>query len=103
LVTRLNGVEEFFRDGENGLLLLRDTSSIANSLAFFAKLPLEIRNRMGKKAQTAVQRYDVSEFAHSWSKFYASLSPAIESRDAASPAVESPAPDSRAEAQSNVR
>ena len=105
LVTRLNGVEEFFREGENGLLLLRDASSIASSLAFFAKLPIEIRLRMGKKAEAAVQGYDVSEFVRNWSKFYAAQSRAGESREpeSVSRAAKSHAANSSAGVQPHVR
>lgn len=70
LVTPLNGVEEFFREGENGLLLARNIPALADSLARFAQIPPAARQAMGRKAQAAVQRYNTSEFASNWSKFY---------------------------------
>ena len=73
LVTRLNGVEEFFQEGENGLLLQRDVPSVSDCLARFAQIPPEIRRGMGCRAQAAVQRYGISEFALKWSKFYAEV------------------------------
>jgi glycosyltransferase involved in cell wall biosynthesis len=73
LVTRLNGVEEFFREGENGLLLQRDVSLVSDCLARFAQLSPEIRHSMGCRAQAAVQCYGISEFALHWSKFYAEV------------------------------
>jgi glycosyltransferase involved in cell wall biosynthesis len=73
LVTRLNGVEEFFREGENGLLLERNISSLADSLVRFAQIPPKAREVMGHNAQAAVQRYNTSEFASNWSKFYAEV------------------------------
>jgi glycosyltransferase involved in cell wall biosynthesis len=73
LVTRLNGVEEFFRDGENGLLLQRDVPSLSACLRRFAQIPAAIRQAMGDRAQAAVQRYNSSEFALNWSKFYAEV------------------------------
>jgi len=73
LVTRLNGVEEFFREGENGLLVERDIPSLADSLARFAQIPSKAREVMGHNAQAAVQRYNTSEFASNWSKFYAEV------------------------------
>lgn len=73
LVTRLNGVEEFFRDGENGLLLQRDVPSISDCLARFAQIPPGVRHGMGDRAQAAVQHYNSSEFALNWSKFYAEI------------------------------
>jgi glycosyltransferase involved in cell wall biosynthesis len=73
LVTPLNGVEEFFRDGESGLLLQRDVPSLSDSLARFMRISPDIRLGMGSTAQAAVERYSVSEFASNWSKFYAEV------------------------------
>jgi glycosyltransferase involved in cell wall biosynthesis len=73
LVTHLNGVEEFFREGENGLLLQRNVPSLSDSLAHFAQIPPDIRRSMGCRAQAAVQRYSISEFASRWSRFYAEV------------------------------
>ncbi len=47
LVTRLNGVEEFLRDGENGLLMQRDASGVLDCIARFAGMPVEARRSMG--------------------------------------------------------
>src|SRR3954452_2470980 len=73
LVTRLNGVEEFFREGENGLLLKRDVPSLAACLTRFAQIPVGVRHAMGDCAQAAVQRYNSADFALQWSKFYAEV------------------------------
>jgi glycosyltransferase involved in cell wall biosynthesis len=73
LVTKLNGVEDFLRDGENGLLLQRDVSSVSHCLARFAQIPQETRREMGSKAQASVQRYNLSEFVLNWSKLYAEV------------------------------
>jgi glycosyltransferase involved in cell wall biosynthesis len=73
LVTNLNGVEEFFRDGENGLLLHRDEQSIKTSLERFAQIPAGVRHAMGERAQTSVQQFNVTEFARNWLKFYAEV------------------------------
>lgn len=73
LVTRLNGVEEFFREGENGLLMQRDVPAVSECLARFAQIPTESRRDMGSRAQAAVQRYGISEFALNWSKLYAEV------------------------------
>jgi glycosyltransferase involved in cell wall biosynthesis len=77
LVTRLNGVEEFFREGENGLLLQRDIPSISDSLSRFAGIDPEIRHWMGSRAQAAVQRYNISDFARNWSHFYEGVQPHV--------------------------
>jgi glycosyltransferase involved in cell wall biosynthesis len=77
LVTPLNGVEEFFREGENGLLLQRDVPSISDSLVRFAEIEPELRHWMGRRAQAAVQRYNISDFARNWSYFYEEVQPHV--------------------------
>jgi glycosyltransferase involved in cell wall biosynthesis len=71
LVTRLNGVEEFLRDGENGLLMQRDAPGVSDCIARFARMPVEVRRRMGERAQADVKRYGVPEFVAGWSRLYA--------------------------------
>ena len=71
LVTQLNGVEEFLRDGENGLLMTRSTSGVSECLARFAGMPVEARRRMGMRAQSDVKCYGIAEFVAGWSKLYA--------------------------------
>jgi glycosyltransferase involved in cell wall biosynthesis len=71
LVTQLNGVEEFLRDGENGLLMERNAAGVTNCLARFAGMPVEARRKMGRRAQIDVERYGIREFASGWSKLYA--------------------------------
>jgi glycosyltransferase involved in cell wall biosynthesis len=71
LVTRLNGVEEFLRDGENGLLMQRDARGVLDCIARFAGMPVEARRSMGKRAQADVSRYGVGEFVAGWSRLYA--------------------------------
>jgi len=70
LVTPLNGVEEFLRDGENGLLMRRDAAGVSNCIARFAGMPTEARGTMGKRAQVDVQRYGLMEFVAGWSRLY---------------------------------
>jgi glycosyltransferase involved in cell wall biosynthesis len=71
LVTPLNGVEEFLRDGENGLLMERSPLGVSASIARFAKMPAEARRTMGQRAQIDVKRYGLTEFVSGWSKLYA--------------------------------
>jgi glycosyltransferase involved in cell wall biosynthesis len=70
LVTRLNGVEEFLRDGKNGFLMRRDVSALRECIARFAQMPLHHRREMGRQAQLDVQPYQVSHFVSAWSGFY---------------------------------
>jgi glycosyltransferase involved in cell wall biosynthesis len=71
LVTALNGVEEFLRDGENGILMERNTRGVSNCIARFAGMPVEVRRRMGRRAQRDVKCYGMPAFVAGWSKLYA--------------------------------
>jgi glycosyltransferase involved in cell wall biosynthesis len=71
LVTPLNGVEEFLRDGENGLLMERSAPGVSVCIARFARMPVEARRSMGQRAQIDVKRYGLAEFVSGWSKLYA--------------------------------
>ncbi len=70
LVTPLNGVEEFLRDGENGLLTPRDVPGVSGCIARFAQMSPEQRCDMGRRAQRDVARYDTSQVVSGWSKLY---------------------------------
>jgi glycosyltransferase involved in cell wall biosynthesis len=71
LVTQLNGVEEFLRDGENGLLMERSAPGVAHCIARFARMSVEARRSMGRRAQSDVKCYGIPEFVASWSRLYA--------------------------------
>ena len=71
LVTELNGVEEFLRDGENGLLMRRNACGVSECIARFAGMSVEARRNMGIRAQMDVKRYGLPEFVAGWSKLYA--------------------------------
>jgi glycosyltransferase involved in cell wall biosynthesis len=71
LVTPLNGVEEFLRDGENGLLMQRSISGVTDCIARFARMTVASRRSMGQRAQMDVNRYGLAEFVSGWSKLYA--------------------------------
>lgn len=70
LVTPLNGVEEFFVDGQMGFVMERRTESAVNVLKRFANLSAPARSEMGKRAQQAVVQYSTATFAKLWSKVY---------------------------------
>ena len=70
LVTPLNGVEEFLRDGENGLLARRDISGVSECIARFGNLSAQQRRNMGRHAQRDAERYSVSYFVAAWAKLY---------------------------------
>ena len=70
LVTSLNGVEEFLRDGKNGLLTPRNTEAVSDCIARFAEMPAAERCEMGVQAQRDVERYGMSQFAAAWRELY---------------------------------
>jgi len=70
LVTPLNGVEEFLRDGENGFLTSRDVPGVSGCIARFAQMSPQQRCDMGRRAQRDVARYGVPQFVSGWSKLY---------------------------------
>ncbi len=71
LVTPLNGVEEFLRDGENGLLMQHNAPGVSDCIARFAGMPVETRRSMGQRARADVERYGIAEFVVGWSRLYA--------------------------------
>jgi glycosyltransferase involved in cell wall biosynthesis len=73
LVTPLNGVEEFLREGQNGMLMQCNVSAVSDCIVRFAQMPGEDRNAMGQRAQADVQRYSPSHFASAWAQFYREL------------------------------
>ena len=70
VVTRVNGVEEFLRDGENGLAIERDAGSIAQAIRRLAAMPHEQRRQMGARARETVMRYGRANFVSAWRSFY---------------------------------
>lgn len=70
IVTPLNGVEEFLRDGENGILVKREPQDICSAISRFFCLPAFVREEMGRQARTAVSRYKPASFAAAWARNY---------------------------------
>jgi glycosyltransferase involved in cell wall biosynthesis len=70
VVTRVNGVEDFLRDGENGLAIERDPGSIAHAIRRLAAMPHEQRRQMGAGARQTVMRYGRENFVSAWGNFY---------------------------------
>jgi glycosyltransferase involved in cell wall biosynthesis len=73
LVSQLNGVEEFLRDGENGILLERTPEGVAKGIRRFLAIPAETRCAMGERACRDVQRYSTENFVAAWRCFYEGL------------------------------
>jgi glycosyltransferase involved in cell wall biosynthesis len=71
LVTPLNGVEEFIRDGINGFLMsAHDAESCADCLRRLGALSLDARRKMGASARLDVEKYSPNSFARSWGSLY---------------------------------
>jgi glycosyltransferase involved in cell wall biosynthesis len=70
LVPKLNGAEEFLRDGENGFLIERTPDNIADAIRRLLELAAERRDALGRQAQNDVQRYSVERFSEAWRRFY---------------------------------
>jgi glycosyltransferase involved in cell wall biosynthesis len=70
LVTPLSGVEEYFQNGETGLLLTRSVDGVTSGITEFASLPVEERVSMGQQAQKNVRCYNVKQFAAQWRATY---------------------------------
>lgn len=74
LVTRLNGVEEFFVDGENGILIAeRSADGILQAVCRFLMLSPEQRQAMGACAQRAVAQFSIERFVATWRELYREL------------------------------
>jgi glycosyltransferase involved in cell wall biosynthesis len=73
LVTRLNGVEEFLREGENGFVMQREVPAMSDCIARFAQMPLARRRMMGQQAQADIACYSAAEFASAWSRVYGEM------------------------------
>jgi glycosyltransferase involved in cell wall biosynthesis len=70
LVTKVNGVEEFLRDGENGIALEREAVSIAQALRRLAGMSAEDRQAMGARARETVMPYGRENFVKAWRNLY---------------------------------
>ena len=73
LVARLNGVEEFIRDGENGIVVERNVPSIEAALLAFSAISQEERRTWGECARRDVQCYSGDAFIKRWSALYREL------------------------------
>ena len=70
LVTQLNGVEEFLRDGTNGFLTQRNVAAVSDCIARFAEIPAARRAEMGSQARLDVEPYAEKNFVAAWREFY---------------------------------
>jgi glycosyltransferase involved in cell wall biosynthesis len=69
LVPRLNGVEDYLVDGENGILLERTCESITSAIKHLLAIGPRGRRELGKAAQDAARQYSVQAFVANWDEF----------------------------------
>ena len=70
LATRVNGVEEFLRDGENGIAIERYVASIAQAIRRLAGMSAGERQQMGANARETVMQYGRENFVKAWRNLY---------------------------------
>ncbi len=73
LVTPLNGVEEFMRDGETGFIVSPTTQGVLDGLNKLAQLPDCALRAMGERAREMAAEYSIPNFIEKWRGFYASI------------------------------
>jgi glycosyltransferase involved in cell wall biosynthesis len=71
IVSPLNGVEEFLRDGENGFLIERSSAGVAAGVKRLLAMPQAQRDALGAQAQQDVRQYSIPAFQEKWREVYA--------------------------------
>jgi UDP-glucose:(heptosyl)LPS alpha-1,3-glucosyltransferase len=74
LVTRVSGVEDLLRDGEDGWLITRDPAAIAQCLDRLADDP-GLRLAMGAAARSRSQEFDWGSVLEAYGRLYRGLTP----------------------------
>ena len=70
IATRLHGVEEFLRDGENGFVVTPTAHDIALGIKRFLALGSAERREMGRRAAQSVGQFTVEHFLSAWRSLY---------------------------------
>lgn len=70
VVSRLHGVEDLIRDGENGFLIDTSVEGVEEGLARILRLGSDARGTMGRRAQLAVSICSEEHFVEMWLEFY---------------------------------
>lgn len=73
IATPVNGVREFMRDQENGILIERTVPGVMNGIEWFRALSREERQRIASRAQTEVQAFGPGRFTNAWRQVYCEL------------------------------
>jgi len=70
IATRVHGVTDSFRDGENALLVESTVESVRTGIDRFISLSTLERAELGTRGRDTVQQFDPSQFADRWREFY---------------------------------
>jgi glycosyltransferase involved in cell wall biosynthesis len=70
IVTPLNGVEEFLKDGKNGILVQRTAADVARGISDVLAMTPTMRQSTQKQLQHDVKNYSTENFVATWSKFF---------------------------------
>ncbi|MCU1335633.1 MAG: glycosyl transferase, group 1 family protein [Bryobacterales bacterium] len=70
LVSKLNGVDEFLVDRENGFLMRRSHEDVGRTIAAVRALDPSIRESIARRAQKDVERYSTPLFSSAWRGVY---------------------------------
>ncbi len=73
IASPISGVDEFLRDGCNGLSIERSVQGVARGIERFAASSPDRRRSMGEQARRDVQAFDGKNFADSWRAFYGGM------------------------------
>jgi glycosyltransferase involved in cell wall biosynthesis len=71
ITTRLNGVEEFLKDGENGWFVERDVDSLTAALGALCAQSADDRSAIAARARADVEAYTTEAFVAHWAQFFA--------------------------------
>jgi len=70
IVSPLNGVEEFVRDGENGFVIARNAEGVAGGITRLLSLSSAQRDALGAASQRDVRQYSIPAFQAKWRAVY---------------------------------
>ncbi len=70
ICTKVNGVEEILRDGENGLAIERSVDSVCEGVRRLLALGFVEQRQMKRRARESVMKYSSDNFVGAWEAFY---------------------------------
>ncbi len=68
--TSLNGVEEFLKDGKNGILVEPTATDVARGISSILAMTPPMRQSIQNQLQYDIKNYSAENFVATWSKFF---------------------------------